>query len=191
MEKKTLTMPTTSPAYPASTLAKLFHLTERRVQQLAKEGILVKSAQGKYDLVASVQGYVKYLQDRAMGRSDGSYADPSDIKLERKRLIKAQADNAECEYQVRRGELVSLDLVKHLLNEVAVLYGSSLDALPGRLAQELAGIPDPALIKNKLFDECRHIRNLTAGHLERFAETERADQTIYADCQSTFAKNTC
>jgi phage terminase Nu1 subunit (DNA packaging protein) len=172
-------------AYPASTLAKLFHLTERRVQQLAKEGILTKVQSGKYDLVASVQGYVKYLQERAAGRMDGSYADTSDIRIERKRLIKAQADNAECEYQIRRGELVALDVVKQILNEVAVLYGSSLDALPGRLAQELAGISDPAIVKIKLFDECRQLRNLTAEHLQRFAETEEGDQTICSDRQST------
>jgi len=177
-------------AYPAATLAKLLNLTERRIQQLAKEGILIKVQSGKYDLVRSVQGYVKYLQDRAMGRQDAHYTDPTDIRLERKRLIKAQADNAECEYQVRRGELVALDVVKDLFNEVAVLYGSSLDALPGRLAQELAGISDPALIKSKLFDECRQLRNLTAEHLERLAETENADLAICQDRQSPSHKNT-
>lgn len=171
-------MSSESPAYPASTLAKLFRLTERRVQQLAKEGILVKTTHGKYDLVGSVQGYVKYLQDRAVGRQDAAYTDPTDIRLERKRLIKAQADNAECEHQVRRGTLVALDVVEQVLNEVAVLYGSSLDALPGRLAQELAGMSDPAVIKNKLFDECRQLRNLTADGLQRFAKTEESGFTI-------------
>ena len=74
-------MSTMSPLYPASTLAKLFHLTERRVQQLARDGIIAKGIKGKYDLVSSVQGYVKYLQERALGRQQGSYAHPADIKV--------------------------------------------------------------------------------------------------------------
>jgi hypothetical protein len=106
-------------------------------------------------------------------------------------LIKAQADNAECKYQMKRGALVALDAVEQVLNEVAVLYGSSLDALPGRLAQELAGISDPAILKAKLFDECRHIRNLTAGHLERFAKAKTGDLAVSADCQSTESEDAC
>ena len=169
-----------SPAYPAATFAKLFDLSERRIQQLAKDGIIPKPVAGKYALVGVVRRYVKYLQTRAQGRPEATYTDPTDIRCERKRLIKAQADNAECEHQIKRGELVALAVVEELLNEVAVLYGASLDALPGRLAQELAGLSEPSLIKNKLFDECRQIRNLTAQHLERWAEAKTEDLAVSA-----------
>jgi len=173
-----------APTYPASTFAKLFDLTERRIQQLSKDGIIPKSIDGKYELVGVVRSYVKYLQVRAQGRQDAAYTDPTDIRLERKRLIKAQADNAECEHQIKRGELVAFSVVENLLNEVAVLYGSSLDALPGRLAQELAGLSDAAVIKNRLFDECRQLRNLTADHLARLAEGQESDPAIGRDGQS-------
>ena len=53
---------------PAETLAKLLNLTEVRIQQLAKDGIIVKETRGRYDLWGSIKGYVKYLQDRAIGR---------------------------------------------------------------------------------------------------------------------------
>jgi phage terminase Nu1 subunit (DNA packaging protein) len=170
-------MPATLPSYPASTIAKLFNLTERRIQQLAKEGIIPKSERGKYSLVAVVQGYVKYLQDRAAGRSAGSYRDESDIKVERKRLITAQANKIESENHKLRGELVPFELVEDVLNEMAVLYGSGIDALPGRLANELAGINEPAEIKVRLFDECRQIRIATASLLRRFAETVERGET--------------
>lgn len=176
-------MSTTSPNYPASTLAKLFNLTERRVQQLAKEGVIPKAARGKYDLVGSVRGYVKYLQERAVGRSDAEYADSNDIKQERKRLIKAQADKTESETQKLRGELIAFELVEEVLNEVAVLYGAGVDALPGRLANELAGITEPAEIKVRLFDECRRIRMSVAEHLCRFTETVERDQGVSVDSQ--------
>lgn len=170
-----------TPSCPASTLAKLFNLTERRIQQLAKNGIILKAKHGQYELVGTVQGYIKYLQDRALGRVDGSYQDSSDIKLERKRLIKAQADKTESENKKLRQELVAFSLVQDVLNEVAVLYGSSMDALPGRLANELAGISDPAEIRAKLFDECRNVRVLTATHLRGFAETLRSSEDVSFD----------
>lgn len=174
-----------TPLYPASTIAKLFNLTERRVQQLAKENIIPKAERGKYDLVGSVRGYVKYLQERALGRDDGAYKDESDIKVERKRLIKAQADKTESETQKLRGELVPFELVEDVLNEVAVLYGTGVDALPGRLANELAGIHDPAEVKVRLFDECRRIRITTANLLRRFAEDFERGEIVGIDSRRT------
>lgn len=183
-------MSSSSPTYPASTLAKLFHLTERRVQQLAKEGIIPKGAKGKYELVGSVRGYVKYLHDRALGRSDATYTDPTDIRIERKRLIKAQAERAEQENQKQRGELIALYQVTHLLNELTVLYAASIEALPGRLAQELVGLHDPADIKQRLFIACRDIRSGVANQLRGWAKTIEVTQDASESDRCTFAKNT-
>lgn len=58
----------TTPSYPVATIAKLFNLTERRVQQLAKEGVIPKPEKGKYDLIGCVRGYIAYLQERAFGK---------------------------------------------------------------------------------------------------------------------------
>lgn len=51
-------------------MAKLFELDPRRVQQLAKEGILPAASQRpyKFDLLPTVKAYIRYLRDRAMGR---------------------------------------------------------------------------------------------------------------------------
>lgn len=48
-----------------STLSFLLDLTERRVQQLAREGIVVRKKAGCYDLIASIQGYIRYLRTQA------------------------------------------------------------------------------------------------------------------------------
>ena len=48
-------------------ISKLLKLTERRVQQLAKDGIIPKAERGKYDLVSSVHGYVDFLKAKAGG----------------------------------------------------------------------------------------------------------------------------
>src|SRR5690554_4944951 len=51
--------------YPAEVVSRLLNLTERRLQQLAREGIIPKAAHGKYPLVQCVQGYIRYLQQLA------------------------------------------------------------------------------------------------------------------------------
>lgn len=47
-------------------LAKLIGKTERRVNQLAEEGILKKSAAGKWDIMNNAEMYIKYLESKCM-----------------------------------------------------------------------------------------------------------------------------
>ena len=49
---------------PIAVIAKLLDLSERRVQQLSREGVIPKATRGQYDLVGSVRGYVRYLRSR-------------------------------------------------------------------------------------------------------------------------------
>ena len=53
-----------STAVPTSlrTLSILLDVTERRIQQLAREGVMVRDKRGRYDLIPSIQGYVRYLR---------------------------------------------------------------------------------------------------------------------------------
>ena len=81
-------MPT---SYPVSTISKLFGISERRVQQLAQDGIIPKPEKNQYELVGSVRSYINYLQQRAFGKGVGT----QDTFVERARLLKAQADMAE------------------------------------------------------------------------------------------------
>lgn len=82
-----------APTYPVSTIAKLLLLSDRRVQQLTKEGVIPKAERGRYELAPAVQGYIRYLQERSL-RTDSS---PIDYHMEKARLTKAQADSAEIE----------------------------------------------------------------------------------------------
>ena len=41
---------------PIGVIAKLLDLSERRVQQLSREGVIPKAERGQYDLIGSVRG---------------------------------------------------------------------------------------------------------------------------------------
>lgn len=93
--------------YPIGTIAKLLLLTDRRVQQLAKEGVLPRGERGRYELVPVVQSYIKYLKDRAIGADM-----PGDEGDHKRRLLKARADIAEMEAERLAGDLVPVDQVE-------------------------------------------------------------------------------
>ena len=80
-----------SPSQPLAVIAKLLDLSERRVQQLSREGVIPKATRGQYDLIGSVRGYVRYLRDQAVSAQAGA----PDYAVERARFIRARADLAE------------------------------------------------------------------------------------------------
>ncbi len=143
---------TGNPTYPAKTIAKLLMLTERRVQQLAKEGVVPKAERGRYELAPAVQGYVRYLQDRAAGSAVQSGT--IDYHVEKARKTKAEADIAEIEAAKRRGDAIDASEVKRawqlILGEVrANLLGNT----PQRITSLVLGLDDEAKIKRVIRDE--------------------------------------
>lgn len=113
-------------------IAKLFDLTPRRVQQLAREGIVPKPQRGRYDLIGCIRGYTRYLQERAFG------ADTADLQKERGRLLKAQADRAEILVDEIRGALIAAEELERVLEFFATSVRSRLLAVPRKLAVKMA-----------------------------------------------------
>jgi phage terminase Nu1 subunit (DNA packaging protein) len=110
------------------TIARLFNLTERRVQQLAQDGIIPKGKRGEYDLVACVRGYIAYLQQNANGRT-------SDVAADRNRLVKAQADRAELECRMLLREVIPVLEVEESWARILKSFQSRILSLPMRLVQ--------------------------------------------------------
>lgn len=99
---------------------------------------------------------------------------------ERERLAKAQAERAEFENAVRRGDFVLVDTLAAVLLNVASEVARQLDGLPGRAASEVASMTDPAVVRAKLLDECRQIRSEVAKHMRGIAD-DGATRLVGAD----------
>jgi terminase small subunit / prophage DNA-packing protein len=92
---------------------------------------------------------------------------------ERERLASEQADKVALENAVKRGELIHVGQVADVLSEMAASLAGQLDALPGRVASELAGLNDPGVIRARLLDETRGIRAAVADAGEKLANSRR------------------
>ncbi len=119
---------------PAATICTLLNLTERRVQQLVDEGIIIRPERGRYDLVRSVRGYVEWLQTRAV-KGDAEAAD--DVEKAKLRKLTAEAELAEQKSAQIKGELVAASDVEREWASIFRQLRSSILAIPSRMGAAL------------------------------------------------------
>ena len=124
-------------------IAKIFGVSTRRVEQLKAEGII--KGQGKptkYDLLPTIQAYIRYLSDKANGREKKE----SDAQLEteklsaEKRIKMAKAEMAELELKELKGDLHRASDVEAITTDHVMFVRSMLMAMPGKLAVDVATI---------------------------------------------------
>lgn len=138
-----------APTYPVATIAKLLMLSDRRVQQLTKEGVIPKAERGRYELAPAVQGYIRFLQERSL-RSDSS---PIDYHVEKARLTKAQADHAEIDLAKARGDVASVEQVERNLSGLFAEVRTNIRNIPDRVVSSLIGNTDEREFKAVLLRE--------------------------------------
>ena len=115
---------------PISVITSLLDLSERRVQQLSRAGVIPKAARGRYELIGSVCGYIRHLRDINIKSETGTV----DYGTERARLVKAKADLAEMEASQMRGELLTAPDVKRAWTDIVALMRARLLVLPDKIA---------------------------------------------------------
>lgn len=134
---------------PVRRLASMLGLTERRVQQLADEGILPKSGRGRYPLDAAVLAYVRYVQ----AASDGELDAVEDFNTARARKMSADADIAEINAAARRGELVERRQVEREAQSVMLQIRTRLEMVSYRVAPRIVGETNERRIRDAIDDE--------------------------------------
>ena len=119
--------------YPIGTIAKLLLLTERRVQQLTEKNVIPKAERGRYELAPAVQGYIRFLRDRAL-KGDAEEADEGEnVKLKRAKRRAAEVVAARLEESVMAKE----PALKRI-RELAQAERDAILAWPARAAPILA-----------------------------------------------------
>lgn len=138
---------------PIGVIARLLDLSERRIQQLSREGVIPKAERGQYDLIGSVRGYVRYLRDQALRAQAGA----PDYAAERARFIRARADLAEMEAEEKRRSLIAADEIEAAWIAVLALLRTRLLALPDRLAPHAFDQPTVGDTRNLIRTAIREV----------------------------------
>jgi hypothetical protein len=144
---------TAKATYPVNVIAKLLDLSIRRVYQLTNEGVIPKAEKGRYELVPAVQGYIRYLRDRAIGAD--ALPDES-ARASRARLLKAQAEAQEMENAKVRGELLPRDPLEQAIGAAFGVVRNRILAIDKKLPMRVLGcnsLPEIQAISSEMHNE--------------------------------------
>ena len=150
-------------------IAKLFELDERRVQQLAKSGVLPAASTRpyKFDLLPTVKAYIKHLREKANGKeaktADTAKAEADKLRAEAD-LKQSKAKIAEMQLKELEGKMHRSEDVEAMTNDLVFTVRSMIMALPGRLAMDVAQAASAAEASALIRSECHKILNELAGY---------------------------
>lgn len=133
--------------YKVDVIASLFNLTVRRIQQLTQEGILptVETLGGRrYDLVPTIQRYIKYLSDKAYGKSHSD----AENELKRQKLEKEielkelQGEYRSIQNAIAHGKYIGVDKVEEDYRRFFTIVKKFLLSIPSKLSVRLTSVCD-------------------------------------------------
>ena len=133
--------------YKVDVIAQLFQLTVRRIRQLTQEGVLptVETLSGRrYDLVPTIQRYVKYLSDKAYGKSHSE----AENELKREKLEKdialkeLQGEYKAIQNAIASGKYIGVDKVEEDYRRFFTVVKKFLLSIPSKLSIRLTSVCD-------------------------------------------------
>lgn len=134
--------------YPTHTIATLFGVTDRHIQQLTKDGVLpaTETPSGRqYDLVPTIQAYIRYLRDAAHGKT-GSEREQAlkQQKLEADIALKGtQNELHRLKMDIAAGKYISVEEATMDYARFFVAFKKFAQSLPGRLVRQISGAIEP------------------------------------------------
>ncbi len=108
---------------------------------------------------------------------------------EEMKLLKAKTKKAELEAGVLDGTLVYCNIVREQVLGACHKFVSLLNAVPGRMANRLAGIDTPAEVREELFKEVNMVRENVHDTMDQLSFHLPTVQRDGADFQATTFEN--
>ena len=138
--------------YRVEVIAQLFGVSVRRIQQLTQEGIIttVQTTQGRrYELAPTIQKYIKYLSDKAYGKSKSeTEAKLKEQKLRAEVALKeSQGELHRLRTEIAAGNYISIEEVKMDYGRFFISFKKFAMSIPSKLAGRLTGFIDPVEVR--------------------------------------------
>lgn len=146
------TLRRTGNACRVEVIAALFGVSVRRIQQLKQEGILTTKPaviNGRrvngYELVPTIQNYIRHLSDKANGRSGGL----KEQELKEQKLVaeialkESQAELHQMKTEIAAGHYISVEEVIANYERFFLNFKKFALSIPNRVGGMIAGHIDP------------------------------------------------
>lgn len=134
--------------YPTRTIAKLFGVGDRHIQQLTKDGVFpaTETPNGRqYDLVPTIQAYIRYLRDAAHGKvGSGREQELKRQKMEADIALKeTQNEYHQLKMDIAAGKYIPVEEATLDYARFFVAFKKFAQSLPGRLVSQIGGAIEP------------------------------------------------
>ena len=154
-------------------LAAIFGVTDRRVQQLQKEGVISQVGRNEYNLSETIQRYIRSFQ---VVSSNKKYQD------ERTKLTQANREIAEIELQLLKGDVHRSDDVRDILHEMLSNFRSRLLVMPARAAVEISAVSDVGeiqqILKREVSDALTELSEYDPAKLQKMSKDRVVDVAV-------------
>lgn len=131
---------------PAQRMAAILGITDKSLQRLATDHKMPKVGYGQYPVGACILWYIKFWQDKALGRESNN---AKRSKEESEALI------ARAKYEELTGHLVSRVEVVQAFSAAFIRLGKTLDGLPRLVANRLNLSSEAQRLMRAEIDEAR------------------------------------
>lgn len=146
MAAKTLKLPAASTVTTAQ-LSAIIDLTEARIGQLVKEGILKracggdgKELRGRFHLFESIRAYIEYLRVRR----EVAEVSESELQAEKLRKLRVQCDIEELKLGELRAELHRTEHVERIVGDMVTAFRTKVLSMPYVAVPRLVEAPNEA-----------------------------------------------
>lgn len=130
-------------------LAKLLNISERQVQRLALDGVIIKNDKNKYLFLESIQSYIEYLEEKNNAPKDLKEAK---IKEEIERL-KKDTELKKLRIQEMKNQLHSADTIKEVMVNMLMNMKGKLLSISNKLAPLIIGMDNLGEIQDAIQSE--------------------------------------
>lgn len=131
--------------------AQALNITVRRVNQLAKEGVLPREGRGDYNLGKCMAAYIRYLQaalaKKATMDEDGNV---SSLQGSRQALIQVQIERER--FELEREKKLHIPIATHefIISDLIQETKARVRAVGSRISQDLVGETSRLMIQAKI-----------------------------------------
>lgn len=136
----------------AAVLGDLFGVGDRRIRQMADEGVITRAAKGRYKLVDSIKNYLLTLKLAAEGVGMELADGEVDFEEEKGLHERVKRHISELKLQIMKGELHKAEDVEIVMMDMLVAFKTKIMGIPSKVAPILEN-RDAAFIKDRLTKE--------------------------------------
>ncbi len=136
----------------SAVLEKIFSVSDRRIRQMAEEGIIIRAAKGRYKMVESLRNYILSLKLAAEGVNIEQIDGEIDLGEEKAIHERVKRHISELKLQTMKGELHKAEDVEMVMMDMLAAFRTRVMSIPSKAAPVLEN-RDAAYIKDRLTGE--------------------------------------